>query len=210
MGSGVRYVNVIDWLSKVDAGALERLRSKYPDAGELLSSRRDLGAPRSGSRDSVEKEAVASRTALVDLASLTVGRVIADLDGLISVVRVRMRSISYAKFFGALIALAAGSVETILVSLGAGTPTTAVVGATFAAIGGATALFADFWERAPSGIRIAAVDEYGKLVDLRGKTETMKSRIERSQLTPVSNDDFKAMLEDLDNAAAAILRLKLA
>lgn len=82
--------------------------------------------------------------------------------------------------------------------------------AIIAMLGGIITAFADQFERAPSGVRIASTDEYGKLIEMRANIEIINLKLERDKIIQVQEQELRDMLTQIDQYAAAIVRLKMA
>ena len=74
-------------------------------------------------------------------------------------------------------------------------------------LGGLMGLFADYFERSPSGVRIAGIDEYAKLIQSIGEVELIKLKIDRDAVLPLPHDQLIAMLDKLDEYALLVIRL---
>jgi hypothetical protein len=194
------YQNLIGLLEHVAPDALVELRQHHPDERSLLSSSRELG-------ETDSKISAAQRAALIDLVRTSVLKLKPGADALASTIRDRMKAISRMKFFGALVASVAGGFGAVLTSLGVGNQWIAPIGAGAGMLGGVVGLVADQFERSPSGFRIAALDEYSKLLDMIGELELIRIQVERDGVLPLPEQQLEAMLEKLDKYALQISRL---
>jgi len=199
----VSYQNLIGLLEHSAPSALRSLRERYPDAGALLSSSRELG-------DAETKPISDRRAALIDIILTSVSNVKAESERLARKIHDRMKTISRMKFFGALVASLSGGLNALLMTLGVGSQSISIVGAVAGMLGGVVGLVADYFERSPSGVRIAALDEYGKLLDMIGDTDLIHSKIERDKVLPLLDEHLRSMLDQLDKFALQINRLRRA
>lgn len=209
-GAVVGYQNLISLLEETDGATVRNLREAHPQAADMFKTSRELGA--ASSEDDLKKASLTTgtRTALVKLVDVSTGRLRKEFEDLGDSIRRQMKIVSRVRFTGAVIAAVSGGLTAILqyASLSAQAVTT--VGAIVSMFGGLTTLFADQFEKAPSGIRIASLEEYGKMTEMRGDVERMRMRLERDSLVPIPDDEIKAMVERLDGYALQIIRLKYA
>ncbi len=195
--------NLIGLLESTAPTAISKLREQHPDAGVLLSSSRELG----------DAEAIGKpdqRSALIDLVRTGASNVKTNSDRLASAILDRMKAISRMKFFGALVASLSGGLGALLTSLSVADRLIVIVGAVAGMLGGAVGLVADQFERSPSGFRIAALDEYSKLLDTIGEVEMIRIQVERDGVLPLLDEELRAMLAKLDKCALQINRLSRA
>jgi hypothetical protein len=205
----MQYPNLVAYLDTSAPGTVEQLRQKHPDSMELFSSARILGEEKEEPGDEGKATRVA-HAALRDLVQATVARIKNSLDQIANAIRERMKSISRMKFFGAFVAAVSGGIGAILTYIGFGHESIALSGAVAGMLGGVVGLCADYFEKAPSGIRIAGVDEYAKLIEMIGNVELFKMQIDRDTVLPVADDQLKAMLEKLDVYSLQVIRLSRA
>jgi hypothetical protein len=197
------YQNLIGLLEHSAPKTLLALRGRYPDAGALLSSSRELG----------DAEAITisnRRAALIDLILAGASNVKADSERLAYSIHDRMKAISRMKFFGALVAVLSGGLGALLTTLGVASQWISTVGPLAGMLGGVVGLVADQFERSPSGVRIAALDEYGKLLDMIGEIDLIRNQIERDEVLPLPDEQLRSMLDQLDKFALTINRLRRA
>lgn len=196
------YQNLIGLLEDVAPDALSALRKQYPAAASsVLSSSRQLGEAKS-------EPGPADRSAFLDLVRASVVSLKSQADDLASKIRDRMEVISRMKFFGALVASVAGGLGAVLPSMHVGEGWVAPIGAATGMLGGVVGLVADQFERSPSGFRIAALDEYGKLLDMIGEVEVISIQVVRDSVLPLKGSELTAMLEKLDKCSLQIGRLR--
>jgi hypothetical protein len=75
---------------------------------------------------------------------------------------------------------------------------------------GIAAVTAEQFERAPSGVRIASAEEYGKIIEMRANLEITRTKLQRDKILPLDDQDISNMLAELDKYAASLIRLKMA
>jgi hypothetical protein len=121
-----------------------------------------------------------------------------------------MKLVTRVRFGGAIIAAVSGALTAILQYVAISAQGATTVGAVLGMLGGLTTLFADHFEKAPSGIRIASLEEYGKIMEMRGDIERMRMRLSRDDLVMIGNEELRTMLERLDGYALQIIRLRFA
>lgn len=199
------YQNLIGLLEDTGPSALRKLREQYPGAGPLLSSSRELG-----DAEAKAVPAPSQRSLLIDLIRAGVSDVKTNSDHLASAIRDRMKAISRMKFFGALVASVSGGLGALLTSLSVPERWIIITGAAAGMLGGVVGLAADQFERSPSGYRIAALDEYSKLLDVIGDVEVIGMQVERDEVVPLPDEQINAMLAKLDKYAVQINRLRRA
>jgi hypothetical protein len=77
-------------------------------------------------------------------------------------------------------------------------------------LGGIAAATAEQLERAPSGVRIASAEEYGKVIEMRSNLEVMRTKLQRDKILPLDDEEIKNMLAEFDKYAAYLIRLRMA
>jgi hypothetical protein len=198
--------NLIDLLSRQDPNALSSLRDRYPAQTQLLSSERLLG--REAAASSIHLDP-AKRVAVIELIMTSMTQMTGESDALSIAIRATMKRVSVIRYVGSLIASISGGVAGILIIVLSNDVIQAIT-AFMAMLGGMAAVTADQFERAPSGIRIASADEYGKLIEMRSNIEMIRLRISRDKVIPIQDEDIRDMLTQLDRYAASVIRLKMA
>lgn len=197
---------LIDLLARSHGDVLAGLKGKH---GE--------GFSRGGPSDDVddlagEEESVPGASPSLDaelaLLRAAIGPVRDDLTGLLQSVLVQMKRARSVRFLGGVLATLAGLVLAVSTAMGWGGTWDKVVSAGFATIGGLTALLADHFEQAPSGLRIASAEEHGKLSQMLVELVRIERRVSRSEVYPLGGEEIKTTLDSLDQFAANIARLK--
>jgi hypothetical protein len=203
------YQNLVSLLEEMSSTGLQRLRDRYADAGGILSSSRELGELNDAASGS-DAESNNVRPTLVGLVQVGVEDLKTVLEELGSRIRARMKFVSNLRFFGAIIAAVSGGLTALLPLWSVDQQGITATGALVSMLGGLIALFADQFERAPSGIRIASFDEYGKLIEMRGDVERMSMKLRRDGLISIPMNELNTMLERLDGYSSNIIRLRFA
>jgi hypothetical protein len=198
--------SLIDLLSRAQPTALASLRNRYPSQGKLLSSERLLTAEVALPPTPLEPE---KRAAVRDLVLTSMVTLAADLDALAKNIREIMKKVSAIRFVGSLIASISGGLAGILI-IALSNDVIQAITAFVAMLGGIASITADQFERAPSGIRIASADEYGKIIEMRSNIEMIRLKLQRDNIVPVDDQDIGDMLAQLDRYAAGIIKLKMA
>ncbi len=198
--------NLIDLLSREQPATLESLRARYPSEVQIFSSERLLG-------DTEPKGApqfnTTQRSATLDLISTSVSRCAADFDALANAIRETMKKVARIRYVGSLIASISGGLAGIL-AIALSNALIQAITAFLAMLGGIAAATAEQFERAPSGVRIASAEEYGKIIEMRANLEVTRTKLERDKILPLDDQDIRNMLEELDKYAASLIRLKMA
>jgi hypothetical protein len=83
----------------------------------------------------------------------------------------------------------------------------AVVSALISMGGGLAAIFADYFEKSPSGKQITSAQEYGKLVEIRGAVERMRARVARETVSKMPDQELELNWRTLDSFAGEIVSL---
>ena len=99
---------------------------------------------------------------------------------------------------GAITATSAGAVSAVFAYAKSEQQLAAMVSALVAMSGGLSSILADHFERAPSGIKIASAEEYGKLVEMRSALERMGARIARDSLFEIDDEELHNMSKTID------------
>jgi hypothetical protein len=196
----MQFQNLIALLDASAPDVMQQWRLKHPGAKDVLSSARQLGEE-SGAASN------ADRLALLDLVQASLAHVTESLGQVATKIRKRMKSVSRMKFLGSLVASVSGATAASLTYIELGDKMIALFGALVGMAGGALGLLADYFERSPSGLRIAGTDEYAKLIGMIGEVELIKLKLGRDAVMPVPDDQLKAMLEKLDEYSLQVIRL---
>jgi len=85
-----------------------------------------------------------------------------------------------------------------------------MISALVAMAGGFAAIIAEYFERSPSGIKIASAEEYGKLVEIRSSIERISTRMARDSLFGLDDQELEAISKTIDEFAGEIVRLAFA
>jgi hypothetical protein len=190
--------HVIEFLIGTNPAAVEALRRKYPSAQDLLTVSATLG----DSQDTESEIAkVPVRELLRDLANATVNEMTPKIEEVIE------KKVNAAKFFGAVLTTAGGAITATMPAIGVlDTAATAIVGIV-TMLSGLAVIFADRFEQAPSGVKIASIEEHAKLIEARSGVDRMKRRLKRDGADPIPETDLRTMLDDLDKLSATLVRL---
>lgn len=148
--------NLIDLLSNDQPSALLALRSRHPAEASVFSSDRLLGE-----QEAVPKFDPTRRSAILDLISTSVTTCAADFDAMARSIRETMKKVSRIRYVGSLIASISGGLAGVL-AIALTNALIQAITAFLAMMGGIAAATAEQFERAPSGVRIASAEEYGK------------------------------------------------
>jgi len=120
-----------------------------------------------------------------------------------------MKKVARIRYVGSLIASISGGLAGIL-AIALSNALIQAITAFLAMLGGIAAATAEQFERAPSGVRIASAEEYGKIIEMRANLEVTRTKLERDKILPLDDQDIRNMLEELDKYAASLIRLKMA
>jgi hypothetical protein len=196
--------NLIDLLNREQPSTLQSLRSRHPTQAEVFSSERLLGDATVISQIDSER-----RSAILDLISTSVTTCAAGSEAVAQSIRETIKKVSRIRFVGSLIATISGGLAGVL-AIALTSALIQAITAFLAMMGGIAAATAEQFERAPSGVRIASADEYGKIIEMRSTLEVMRIKLQRDKVMPLDDPELKAMLAELDKYAANVIRLKLA
>jgi hypothetical protein len=198
--------NLIDLLSREQPAALASLRAHYPSEAKIFSSERLLGDTGPGNAPQFN---ATQRSAILDLISTSVSTCANDLDALANAIRETMKRVARIRYGGSLIASISGGLAGVL-AIALSNALIQAITAFLAMLGGIAAATAEQFERAPSGVRIASVEEYGKLIEMRANIEIARTKLQRDKILPLDDQDLRNMLAELDKYAASLIRLKMA
>jgi hypothetical protein len=198
--------NLIDLLSREQPATLESLRARYPSEAQIFSSERLLGNTGPGGTPQFN---ATQRSATLDLISTSVSGRAADFDELANAIRETMKKVARIRYVGSLIASIAGGLAGIL-AIWLSNALIQAITAFLAMLGGIAAATAEQFERAPSGVRIASAEEYGKIIEMRANLEVTRTKLQRDKILPLDDQDIRNMLAELDKYAASLIRLKMA
>jgi hypothetical protein len=184
---------------------LKLLRERYPSEAQIFSSERFLGDTGPGAAPLNATQ----RSATLDLISTSVSTYAADFDALANAIRETMKKVARIRYVGSLIASVSGGLAGILAIALSNAPIQAIT-AFLAMLGGIAAATSEQFERAPSGVRIASAEEYGKIIEMRANLEVTRTKLQRDTILPLDDQDIRNMLAELDKYAASLIRLKMA
>ena len=202
--------SLIPLLEREAPTQIRQLRARHPRTQYVFSTARELGE-REKERPGPKGEALGERrAAVVDLIRESIATVISNADNLAMAIRKRMKRVANIKLFGSIVAVISGGLASVLGYFALSDQEVAAVAALVGMLGGVAALCANYNERAPSGIRIAGVDEYGKIIEMRGNVERIRAQIDRDTLFPLTDEVLEQMLGNLDEYALNVLRLRWA
>lgn len=199
--------DLVAYLERSSPESIAALRNRFPENKQLLSSAKSLGTESAVARSENTEQ---DQTAFVDLLKSSTVKLEADTDELIAAIKTRMTLVHRTKLIGGLIAATSGALTAFLASASAPDQTTALATALVATVGGLLTVVADYFERSPSGIRIASAEEYGKLLDARSSLARISRQISQTVVAPLSLDDLHEKLAETNTVAEHILRLKFA
>src|SRR5262245_39398659 len=205
-----RYQHLIALLEETNRSQLQDVRARHPSVASVLTSARELGDSADAAASVTKTLPKDARDALLNIVKLGTESVNKQVEELATSIRRQMIKVNRMRFCGAIIATVSGAVTAILQYANLGAQAVTTVGAVVSMLGGLTTLFADQFEKAPSGVRIASLEEYGKMTEMRGDVERIRIRLGRDSLVTISDDDLRAMLERLDGYALQVIRLRLA
>jgi hypothetical protein len=197
------FANIITLLEAANSLELQAIRKQFPSETELLSSARVLGE-RAGT------ETLPDRNALLKILSASIETERKQVTALLLEIRQKMVLVARTKLSGAIVSTTTGALSAVLSFAGSGQKTEAMITALLAMAGGLAAIIADYFERSPSGIRIASAEEYGKLVQIRAAVERMSARLARDMVSRLDEQEIQTMASTLDEFAGDIVRLKYA
>jgi hypothetical protein len=194
---------MIDLLARENPAALASLRERYPTEAKVFSSERLLGH-----KEPTPGLTAAQKVARTDLISSYLTTGVSELDKLAIAVKSNMKMVSRIRLAGSIMASVSGAIAAIL-ALFLNNASIQAATAILAAAGGISSATAEQWERAPSGVRISAAEEYGKIVEMRSKLENMRTKIQRDNIIPLTDQEVVSMVEESERYAGDILRLKM-
>ena len=130
-----------------------------------------------------------------------------EMDSLLAAVLKMMKRSRRITLFGAIVAALAGVVTAVATATDLGEDWQKVLGAALTAIGSLVVIFADYFQTAPNGRRIASSEEFGKLSQMDSELLLIERRAGRHDLFPLSEQELKQMIEQTDGYAAQINQL---
>lgn len=196
---------IVDFLERAAPDRINELRDAHQAEAKTLSVAKDLGL---GDVDFKQvKFEPTQRAALIDLLRSSVGKLKEQSEKLIQAVRKKMVIVNRTKMIGGVIATASGAIGAFLVHLDVGEAGTALASAFIAMLGGLATLFADYFEKAPSGLRIASAEEHGHLVEIQTALDQIERRIQRYDILVLSDQDLEEMVKAVDDYAERVVRL---
>jgi hypothetical protein len=199
--------SLVDFMERTASTKIQALRATYPTEDQLLSTARELGP--SGQGEWVELSDT-KRAALIELIISNLQQLKQRSEDLIHLIRSKMKLVNRTKMVGGIIATMSGGFGATLVFFDVGQNGTALATAIIAMIGGLATLFAEYFEKAPSGIRIATAEEHGRLVEAHATIERIERRVNRDALITLSDEELGEMVGALDDFADRIVRLSFA
>lgn len=204
----IESTNLVAYLEQAAPQGIEALRRRYPSSPDLLSSAKTLGeAPQPNAN---QQNVFGDRDAVVSLIIEGAQSMAPKIGEVAQALREKIRTVSYIKFSGAILATVAGGLSAIFGYFHVTEAAVAAVTALFGMVGGIAALFADQLERAPSGIRIASVDEYAKLIAMRADIERILAQVKRDRIVPIDSNSLGQFLTQIDQMAVDLVRLAMA
>ncbi|PWW04346.1 hypothetical protein DFR52_1011043 [Hoeflea marina] len=198
---------MVEFLERSSPGEINALRQRHQSEGRVLSSARELG---SLNEAPMGKIAPAQRAAYIDLVSQSAKGLKTQAEVLINAIRQRMTLVNRTKMIGGVIATISGAIGALLVYLQVDQAGVALASALVAMLGGLATLFADYFEKAPSGIRIASAEEHGRFVEIRASLDRIERRIARDAIIVVSDQDLLEMVSIMDDYSDRVVRLSFA
>lgn len=198
--------NLIDLLHASRPELLSSLRAAHPAEADVFSSERVLGEVDAGSAVALEP---ARRKAMLDLIGASSTAIAGEVDTLQTSIRTMLKRVGAIRFGGSLVASISGGLAGIL-TIAVSNAVIQAITAFLAMLGGIASITADQFERAPSGIRIATAEEYGKIIEMRAALEVIRLQLERDEVFRIEDKEMGAMVAQLDGYAASLIRLKAA
>lgn len=199
--------SLLTLISEVDRPLLERLMEDHPDTPKLWSLERSRT---SNLQLSVQDQNLKVFEAKVDLLFSGVATLRDDIDAVLTVVLRKMKAVRRVQLFGASLATLSGLALAISSALEADVVWQKVVAAAFATIGGIVVVLSDYFEQAPSGIRIASAEEFGKLSQIDAELIRLERRAKRHSVLPLAEEDVDEMIASLDEYAMHLNRFRVA
>jgi hypothetical protein len=199
---------MVGYLEVSNLHALAELRTAYPNSKHMLYGSMKFGeeSEPSGKPSGVDREVGLS------LIGTTSSQVTKDIDFLVSAMKVSMQRVRRLRFGGALVATLSGAASALLVFLGRSkdwaSDQIAVGTAIVTMAGGLCTLFAEHFEKTPTGLKFSGVDEITSLIDLRVKIEKTLIRIGQDSLSPCSDAEIAEANSLLNEGALKVMRLK--
>ncbi len=195
--------SLVKLIRRSEPRELEKLQDAHPNAADLLSTPQTR---RVAAQAPTPEDLTAAR---LDLLLKGIGPLRKELDEIKRYVTDKMKTVQRIKFVGAIFATLAGLIMAITAALTMHEAWEKVVSAAFATIGGLVVIFSDHVQSAPSGRRLASVEEFGKLNQIAGELYRLEARAERHHAFPLTDDDLKQMISEMDSYAAHINQLQV-
>lgn len=197
---------LVGYLEQVNPQALAILRQSNPHAKEILSGSMDFGPEDTNSVSTFD------RTASLALATVITIELKKDLDALIVSIKKRMHLVRNIRLGGAIISILSGAASAVLALMAKSeqleTEITPVIVAIMTMISGLVSLFADHFERTPTGVKFSGIEELTSLVELRSITEKISLRINQDLVMPCSQGEIISAVDQLNDASLKVIRLK--
>jgi hypothetical protein len=203
----IMFQNAVTLLKAIDPKVVDSLRMKYPRQEELFGTTRELGDDES---TKPRPEEVTHRQAVMELLGASIRTERDQLEQLIFQIRQRMVLVARTRLFGAVVSTTSAALSAVFAYAGGGQQVAAMVSALIAMAGGLSAILADYFERAPSGVKIASAEEYGKLVEVRSSLERIMVRVARDNLFKLDDQEIETISKAVDEFAGEIIRLRFA
>lgn len=195
-------------IERRNESSLLALRQQHPEAKEYLETITSFGP--GDAATPADAVSATSRELKLRVVQLAAEQGKASADELLVMILRRMRLVARIKLVGAAIAAVSGGVVAVLPLFNVRGESAAMVPGLFCMAGGLTALFADHFERAPSGVKIAGSEERTRLVEMRGNMELIGRRTERDRSIAVPEAELDSMIATLDEYAMTLLKLSYA
>ena len=173
---------------------LDSLRRDFPEEADLLTSSRELGS------DTLERAKPERRKAIIKLLTASIKTERDQVEKLLYQIRSKMVLVARTKLFGAIISAASGALSAAFTYAGGGQQASAMISALVAMAGGFAAIIAEYFERSPSGIKIASAEEYGKLVEIRSSIERISRRMARDSLFGIDDQELETISKRLTSS----------
>jgi hypothetical protein len=212
------YGNAVTMLKRVDPAFLDSLLQEFPGQSDLIKSSRQLGPVPPAELKLPEDIAAAAsasareerRKAIIKFLTASLGSERDQVEELLYKLRGQMVLVARTKLFGAIISAGSGALSAVFSYADGGQSLVAMVSALVAMAGGLSAIFADYFDRSPSGIKIDSAEEYGKLVEIRRSIGRIASRVARDSFFEIDEQELETISNTVDEFAGEIVRLKFA
>lgn len=204
----MNFTILASYLETSNKASITAIRDEFGNTEETLSSSMKLGS----SKEKYNINSKFNRAASIALIRAVSTQLKEDIDDIVLIFKQRMRLVHKIRFGSAILTTMTGATSAILAAFSKVHHWPNELGALGVAlitvIGGLLSLFADHFERTPTGVKFAGVDELTLLVELRTEVEKISIRVSQDATIPLSVEDISATVSLQSDIALKILRFK--